>query len=87
MVVPAQPLYMAPAPQMASFGMAPPPPMAAMQPPPSDMSMDEPPNKKARGEDNLMPEADFLARNVSPVTFRVVVPNVGSDKPEWKLNG
>ena len=82
MVVNAQPLYMAPAPQMAFH----PPPMAAMQPPPPDMSMDEPPNKKARGEDNLMPEADFLARNVSPVTFRVVVPNV-QDKPEWKLNG
>merc|ERR1719510_801631 len=54
---------------------------------PQDMSMDEPPNKKPRGEDNLMPEADFLARNVSPVTFRVLVPNVGADKPEWKLNG
>ena len=38
------------------------------------------------GEDNLMPEADFLARNVSPVTFRVVVPNM-PDKPEWKLHG
>ena len=33
-----------------------------------------------------MPEADFLARNVSPVTFRVVVPNM-PDKPEWKLHG
>ena len=35
---------------------------------------------------NLMPEADFLAQNVSPVTFRVVVPNA-QDNPEWKLNG
>ena len=79
MVVPAQPLYMAPAPpQMAPtpFGVIP-----AMAPP-----MKEPPSKRARGEDNLMPEADFLARNVSPVTFRILVPSA-SDKPEWKLNG
>ena len=48
--------------------------------------MEEPPSKRARGEDNLMPEADFLARNVSPVTFRILVPSA-SDKPEWKLNG
>ena len=34
---------------------------------------EEPPSKKMKsGEDNLMPEADFLARNVSPVTFRYV---------------
>lgn len=75
MVVPAQPLYMAPAPPPMAFM-----PAAAPMPP-----MDEPPNKKARGEDSLMPEADFLARNMSPVTFRVLVPNVGH--PEWKLNG
>ena len=82
MVVPAQPLYMAPAPpQMAPapFGV-----MPAMAPP--EMPMEEPPSKRARGEDNLMPEADFLARNVSPVTFRILVPSA-SDKPEWKLNG
>merc|ERR1712008_382418 len=35
---------------------------------------------------NLMPEADFLARNISPVTFRVVMPDM-PDKPEWKLHG
>ena len=82
MVVPAQPLYMAPTPpQMAPapFGV-----MPAMAPP--EMPMEEPPSKRARGEDNLMPEADFLARNVSPVTFRILVPSA-SDKPEWKLNG
>merc|ERR1712083_266828 len=39
-----------------------------------------------RREDNLMPEADFLARNISPVTFRVVMPDM-PDKPEWKLHG
>merc|ERR1712025_1185423 len=86
MVVPAQPMFMAPAPpQMPSFGMPHMPP-AAPGPPMQQMEMDEPPSKKARGEDNLMPEADFLARNVSPVTFRVVVPNM-PDKPEWKLHG
>merc|ERR1711997_1167011 len=86
MVVPAQPMFMAPAPpQMPSFGMPHMPP-AAPGPPMQQMEMDEPPSKKARGEDNLMPEADFLARNVSPVTFRVVVPNM-QDKPEWKLHG
>ena len=41
---------------------------------------------KILGEDNLMPEADFLARNISPVTFRVVMPDM-PDKPEWKLHG
>ena len=86
MMVPAPAMFMTPAaPQMtpAHFGMQGMPPQAPPMMPPE---MDEPPNKKARGEDNLMPEADFLARNVSPVTFRVVVPNV-QDKPEWKLNG
>lgn len=86
MVVPAQPMFMAPAPpQIPSFGMPHMPP-AAPAPHMPEMQMDEPPSKKARGEDNLMPEADFLARNVSPVTFRVVVPNM-ADKPEWKLHG
>ena len=80
MVVPAQPLYMAPAPPMA------PAPFGVMPAMPPEMPMEEPPSKRARGEDNLMPEADFLARNVSPVTFRVLVPTAG-DKPEWKLNG
>ena len=91
MVVPAPPMFMTPA---APHQMGPPAHfgMQAMQPqqaPPPMMlppEMDEPPNKKARGEETLMPEADFLARNVSPVTFRVVVPNAG-DKPEWKLHG
>ena len=80
MVVPAQHVYMAPAPQIA------PAPFGVMPQMPPDMTMEEPPNKRARGEDNLMPEADFLARNVSPVTFRVLVP-AAADKPEWKLNG
>merc|ERR1719309_46884 len=47
---------------------------------------DEPPNKKQKTEDNLIPEAEFLAKNPPTTTFRVSVPSVG-DKPEWKLNG
>ena len=61
MVVPApQPMYvnMGPPQLPPAFGMMPGPPQAA----PMHEMMDEPPNKKARGEDNLMPEADFLAR-------------------------
>merc|ERR1711872_838565 len=38
---------------------------------------DEPPNKKQKTEDNLIPEAEFMAKNPPNVT----------DKPEWKLNG
>lgn len=87
MVVPAQQMFMAPAPpHIPSFGMHHMQPHAAPAPPMPQMEMDEPPNKKARGEDNLMPEADFLARNISPVTFRVVMPDM-PDKPEWKLHG
>jgi len=47
---------------------------------------DEPPNKKQKTEDNLIPEAEFMAKNPPNVTFKVSVPNV-ADKPEWKLNG
>ena len=92
MVIPAQPVYMAPAPQFAApIGMPmhpPAPPGAIPMPRHQDFQPpEEPPSKKIKsGEDNLMPEADFLARNVSPVTFRVAVPNAG-DKTEWNLNG
>ncbi|KAH8419123.1 hypothetical protein KR222_006216 [Zaprionus bogoriensis] len=46
---------------------------------------DEPPTKKIRSEDNLVPEAEFIALHKSPVTIQVQVPN--TDKSEWKLNG
>lgn len=91
MVIPAQPVYMAPAPQFAPAPMGMPmhPPGAPMHPPGAHPGPpgahpgpprpqhfeppEEPPSKKMKsGEDNLMPEADFLARNVSPVTFRYV---------------
>merc|ERR1712029_1252196 len=68
----------------SSVAMTAPAPVNVVSVPPQPM--EEPPSKRARGEDNLMPEADFLARNVSPVTFRILVPSA-SDKPEWKLNG
>merc|ERR1712106_951233 len=50
------------------------------------MDEDEPANKRQRTEENLIPEGEFLARNLSPVTFKVMVPQM-PDKPEWKLDG
>jgi len=50
------------------------------------MDEDEPANKRSRTEENLIPENEFLARNLSPVTFKVMVPQM-PDKPEWKLDG
>ena len=48
---------------------------------------DEPPNKKAKSEDNLMPEGLWLAQhNSGPITVKVVVPQ-DTTKPEWNLNG
>ena len=48
---------------------------------------DEPPNKKAKSEDNLMPESLWLAQhNTGPITIKVAVPQ-DSTKPEWNLNG
>merc|ERR1719474_70053 len=42
--------------------------------------------KRQRTEENLIPEGEFLARNISPVSFKVIVPQM-PDKPEWKLEG
>lgn len=47
---------------------------------------DEPPNKKQRSEDNLIPEAEFIAAHKGPVSLQVQAPS-GVDKPEWRLNG
>lgn len=63
--------------------IAPAPPVMEQMQPPMD---DEPPNKKLRTEDNLMPEAQFLAQHKGPVTIQVQIPSAG-DKPEWRLNG
>ncbi|KAH8306328.1 hypothetical protein KR018_007827 [Drosophila ironensis] len=62
-----------------------PPSQIAPAPPVDLMVEDEPPTKKMRSEDNLIPEAEFIATHKSPVTIQVQVPN--SDKSEWKLNG
>ncbi|CAH1787515.1 unnamed protein product [Owenia fusiformis] len=61
----------------------PPRPMDQQRPPPM---RDEPPSKKAKTEDNLIPENQFLAQNNGPVQFNVQVPDQ-SDKPEWNLKG
>ncbi|KAJ8678963.1 hypothetical protein QAD02_014750 [Eretmocerus hayati] len=53
---------------------------------PSDGGDDEPQAKRLRTEDNLIPEAQFLARNRGPVQVNILVP-IMTEKPEWKLNG
>ncbi|TRY61622.1 hypothetical protein TCAL_09101 [Tigriopus californicus] len=79
------PFQMAPEMMMGGGGVprpdiAPPPPV---MPP---MEPDEPPNKRPRGEDNLIPEGEFMARNPNPVTFHILCPII-NDKPEWRLTG
>ncbi|XP_015120125.1 splicing factor 3A subunit 1 [Diachasma alloeum] len=79
-------------PSMSPFMPAPP----VMQPPiPQQMGLKHPmesvpeeesPAKKAKSEDSLIPEAQFLARHKGPVQLSVVVPLM-TDKPDWKLNG
>merc|ERR1739842_289322 len=49
-------------------------------------AQDEPPTKRQRTEDNLIPEGEFMARNLSPVSFKVTVP-VMEDKTEWSCSG
>ena len=49
-------------------------------------AQDEPPTKRQRTEDNLIPEGEFMARNLSPVSFKVTVP-VMEDKAEWSCSG
>lgn len=94
MVAPPQgqpPFFVGVAPQMQPFpGMPVLPPGHQMRPSMGgggDLLGDEPPSaKRARGEDSLMNEAEFMARNPSPVTFQVLVPQL-QEKPEWRLNG
>ncbi len=79
-----------PPPVVAPVQAAPPPPVVpTMQMPPSD----EPPAKRPRGEEHLLPEADFMTHygHAGPVTFHVVCPQSASTAPgassEWRLNG
>lgn len=79
---PPQPYFIAP---QSSF--APPPGHPMMPPMPAAMmDPDEPANKRARGEDHLIPENVFAQQNPSPVTFQVVCP-VMAEKSDWNLTG
>ncbi|XP_077977951.1 splicing factor 3A subunit 1-like [Glandiceps talaboti] len=82
-------------PQVGMFmtGVNPNPPVAPPQPPqqqqeqqPHSQISDEPPSKRQKTEDALIPEQQFLAKNPSPVSFKVQVPSM-PDKPEWNLKG
>lgn len=66
---------------------APPPPLIPANLQPNQIDEDQPPpNKRARTEDNLIPEQEFLQRHNGFITIQVQVPNV-NDKGDWKLNG
>jgi len=85
-----QPDYMTP-PQMSM-------PMGVYNtmPPPHDQMMQqmrmlhgdmlEPAYKKARTEENLIPEHEFLQNNPPNVSVKVQVPH-SNEKAEWRLNG
>lgn len=76
---------MPPRPQPVPPSRPPPPPQQATRRPPPT-SEDEPSSKKARTEESLIPENEWLAKNPPSVSFSVAIPNI-PDKPEWKLNG
>ena len=63
-------------------------PTPQLAPPPSFEASDEPSAKRLRTEDQLMPEAEFVALHGArgPVKFYVQIPTV-AEKPEWNLNG
>merc|ERR1719232_2356186 len=81
--VPMRPAMVVPAQVFAPPAM---PAAPTVYMPPMPMEDDEPASKRSRIEENLIPEGEFLARNVSPVTMKVSVPNM-PDKPEWKCDG
>jgi splicing factor 3A subunit 1 len=64
----------------AAFPGLAPPAMVPRPPLPPMMDSGEPYAKRMRGEESLMPEADFLVRNPPVVSVKVSVPSV-SDKP------
>ncbi|KAI2809692.1 splicing factor 3a, subunit 1 [Blomia tropicalis] len=59
------------------------PMMQQIRLPPPDI---EPAFKKARTEDNLIPEEQFLQNNPPNVSIKIQVPHT-NEKPEWRLNG
>ncbi|XP_054265031.1 splicing factor 3A subunit 1 isoform X2 [Macrosteles quadrilineatus] len=93
MMVPPRPPYNPmpqppmPSPFMGGPGPLPPqPPQPPMGKHPADDG-DEPAAKRnIRTEESLIPENTFLAKNKSPVSFKVQVPMM-PDKAEWKLKG
>uniref|UniRef100_A0A1B6EMQ9 Splicing factor 3A subunit 1 n=1 Tax=Cuerna arida TaxID=1464854 RepID=A0A1B6EMQ9_9HEMI len=96
MMVPPRPPFnvVAPQPPMPPPFMGPPgAPLPPQPPQPPQMQLkhpaeegDEPAAKKMRTEESLVSENTFLAKNKSPVTFKVAVPLV-PEKSEWKLKG
>jgi splicing factor 3A subunit 1 len=89
--MPLPPSRPAALPPMVPMGHAGPSMAPAYIPPPMQQRpnfppMDEPPNKRQKTEENLIPEDIFMMRNLSPVTFKVLIPAM-DDKPEWKMNG
>ena len=93
--MPGRPPLLAPAPPVLPPNMQPPggmsmgpPPLGMPQgPPPAAVPQEEePPTKKAKTEEALIPESQFLATNKSPASFNVSMPSV-PDKPEMNLNG
>ncbi|XP_074652831.1 splicing factor 3A subunit 1-like [Tubulanus polymorphus] len=92
MMMPAmpQPPMMPGMPPLPPPPMMPPMPMQVPHPMSSHQQQhaveDEPPTKKAKTEDSLLPEEEFLRRYKAPVTFQVQIPNM-PDKSEWKLTG
>ncbi|CAG7835959.1 unnamed protein product [Allacma fusca] len=83
-----RPPLLAPAPPVLPPNIQPPPPPQSAVPPPLPQppQEDEPATKKAKTEESLIPEAQFLASNKSPASFTVALPSV-PDKPEMNLNG
>jgi splicing factor 3A subunit 1 len=45
-----------------------------------------PPAKRARTEEDLEPEEDWLKSHHGTINVRVLIP-AGGDRPEWKLDG
>lgn len=80
---PVQPVYV---PQPVPV----PAPVVELPPPMTSLDyMEEPPLKRAKTEESLVPEEEFMTRSGGPnaiVTFNLQVPNV-PDKAEWNLNG
>ena len=72
---------LAPGGASVTMGMRP----QGMARPTMGIDMGGPPTKKARPEDNLIPEAEFLKMQPPQVVFQISVPKV--EKDDWKCRG